>query len=135
MFCINFSIIISNVFFRGYDLSKKNDGLKFSIDIKFENIKFPPFDDILVLTKKCPHGVNGVKEALKFISSAGYEAVILNHSNIEAVFINKKLLKRLDKGKIIEILEEKVFPHIIEGDLVKVDLNIKYSYENLKYSF
>lgn len=32
----------------------------FSVQLSFEEIHLPPFDDIMVLDKKCPHGNHGV---------------------------------------------------------------------------
>jgi len=34
--------------------------IEYSVNLKFESIIIPPFKDILILGKKCPHGRIGV---------------------------------------------------------------------------
>jgi hypothetical protein len=107
----------------------KNENQKYIVSLSFEEISLPPFKDILVLGKKCPHGKAGIFGSLHFISPEHFEYIEVNDTNVEAFLVNKKILKRIPHEKIIIILQDKVFPFISKGDIIKVDLSISVSYE------
>ena len=83
-----------------------------SVNLKFEAIKLPPVRDILVLGRKHPQGKNGVMESFKFIAPDEFEMFDIGDDvpTVEAILVNKKILKRLAIDKVISILKEYVFP-------------------------
>ncbi len=101
---------------------------KFSVQLSFEEIRFPPFEDILILGKKCPQGKMGVSKSFEFLVPNEFESFEIEDSNVEAVFINKRVLKKLDKDKVLAILHEKVFPYVFESEILKVDFKLKIYY-------
>lgn len=98
---------------------------KFSIQLSFEEIRLPPFEDILILAKKCPQGIIGVNKSFEFLVPNEFEAFSVEDEVVEAVFVNKRVLKKLDKDKVISILREKVFPYISESEIIKVDFKLR----------
>jgi hypothetical protein len=54
--------------------------------------------------------------------------------NVQAILVQKKLLKRQAVGNIIEVLETRVFPFITKGESVKVDYDIALSINHIKGS-
>lgn len=103
--------------------------IKYNINLNFEEISFPPFNDILILGRKSLHGKNGIFGCMNFLAPDNFELVEINDNLVEAILINKKILKRIPIEKVIEILRSKVFPFIDRGEIIKVDLSIKNSYE------
>jgi hypothetical protein len=85
----------------------------------------PPFEDILVLAKRCPHGKVGLSKCMNIMSIDDYEVIDIENSHIEAIIVNKKILIKLPPEKIIKILEQNVFPYISSGEMIRVDFNIK----------
>jgi len=108
---------------------------KFSVNLSFEEIRLPPFEEILLLGRKCPQGKIGVAKSFEFLIPNEFEVFELKkeeNKNVEAVFINKKLLKKIDKDKILDILKTKVFPYVSECEMIKVDFKLKIFYDAIE---
>ena len=105
---------------------------KFSVYLSFEEIRLPPFEDILILGKKCPQGKIGVYRSFELLVPNEFEAFEIEDEIVEAIFINKRILKKLDKDKIITILREKVFPYVSESEILKVDFKLRVFYDSVE---
>lgn len=110
------------------------DKVKYSINLNMEPIKLPPVSDILVLARKHPQGKIGVMESFRFIAPDEFEMFDVNseHPVVEAILVNKKILARVPKDVLLTVLAEHVFPYMSQGEAVKVDLNVKLTFENIK---
>jgi hypothetical protein len=104
----------------------------YAIDIRFEEIKLPPFQEILVLGKNSPHGKMGILKSFELLATDGFDLTEVEHELVEAVFINKRILRKIPKESILKILAEKVFPFISEGELLKVDFKVAMSYNSIE---
>ncbi len=102
--------------------------MKYSVSMTLQEIKLPPFDEILVLGKNSPHGKNGISQSFELLLPNGFEIIDVNENNVEAVFVNKRIMTKLPKEKLIKLLRDKVFPFISEGEMLKVDLKISITY-------
>jgi len=114
---------------------KNESNRKFSVQLSFEEIRLPPFEDILILGKKCPQGKIGVYKSFELLVPNEFEVFEIEDDIVEAIFINKRVLKKMDKDKIIEILREKVFPYISESEILKVDFKLRIFYDSLGGKF
>ena len=103
----------------------------YTINLSFEEIKLPPFQDILVLAKKSIQGKIGLSKSFELLVPNGFETIDINDENIETVFVNKNILTKIAKNKIIQILEENVFPYISEGELISVNFKVNISVKNI----
>ena len=112
-----------------------NGDKKFSIHLAFEEIRLPPFDDILIIGKKCPQGKTGLYKAFEFLVPNEYDVFEIEHDVVEAVFINRKLLRKIDKDRIINILDDKVFPYVSISEIIRVDFKMKVSYEPIEIDY
>lgn len=108
---------------------------KYSIQLSFEEIRLPPFEDILILGKKCPQGKIGISKSFEFLVPNEFEIFEIDNPTIESVFINKRVLKKMDNEKIISILSEKVFPFVSECEIIKVDFKLKIFYDSIEGDF
>lgn len=106
--------------------------MKYFVYLAFEDVSLPPFQDILILGRKCPHGKDGVSKCLNFLAPDDFELIELDDPNIEALLVNKRILKRLPIPKIIEVLQQKVFPYITKGEIIRVDFKVKVTYEKIE---
>jgi len=111
---------------------KKLSTQKYSIQLSFEEIRLPPFEDILILGRKCPQGKIGVAKSFDFLVPNEFEVFEIDEDNVEAVFINNRILKKIKKEKIISILKEKVFPFVSECEIIKVNLRLKIFYDSIE---
>jgi len=102
--------------------------MKYSVSMILQEIKLPPFDEILVLGKNSPHGKNGISKSFELLLPNGFEVFDINENNVEAVFVNKRILAKLPLEKLMKLLKERVFPFVSEGELLKVDLKISITY-------
>lgn len=105
---------------------------KYSINLSFEEIRLPPFEDVLILGKKSAQGKIGISKSFDFLVPNEFELFEINDKVVEAVFINKRILKKLGGDKIMPILQEKVFPFISESEILKVDLRLKIFYDSFE---
>jgi len=105
-----------------------NKSIKYTVCLSFNEIKLPPFEDILVLGKHSPHGKNGISKSFEFLIPNGFEVIEITHENVECIFINKRILSKMPVDKIIKILTDNVFPFITEAEIVKVDFKVTISY-------
>ncbi len=101
----------------------------YSVPLSFEGISLPPIQDILILTRKCPQGINAVSKCFELMSPENFEMVPVEHQIVEAILVNKRILQRMPVKTIIDILQERVFPYIVAGESVKVDFPVKIFYE------
>jgi hypothetical protein len=105
---------------------------RYTIQLSFEEVKLPPFDEILIIGKKCPQGKTGLYKSFEFLVPNEYDVFEINHDIVEAVYINKRLLNKISKEKIIDILTEKVFPFTSISEIVKVDFKLKITYDSIE---
>jgi hypothetical protein len=94
----------------------------------------PPVTDILVLGKKVPQGKIGILHSFELILPDVFELIEdigTENENVDAVIINKALLKKLPKEKILDILKEYVFPFVSKGEAVKVNFNVHIFYKDI----
>lgn len=114
------------------NLTNMNDFDKtYTINLSFEEIKLPPFQDILVLAKNSVQGKIGLSKSFELLVPNGFETIDVDNKNIETVFVNKNILAKIDKEKVIRILEKNVFGFISEGELISVDFKINISVKNI----
>lgn len=107
----------------------KKEGMSYFVSLGFERVSLPPFQDILILARKCPQGINGVSKCMQLLAPDGFELLELEDDVAEALLVSKQVLARMKAEKVIEILREKVFPYMTKGEIIKVDFHIKVSYE------
>ena len=106
--------------------------IKYTVSLSFNEIKLPPFDDILVLGKHSPHGKNGISKSFELLIPNGFDVIEANHENVECVFINKRILSKMPADKILKILNDKVFPYITESEIIKVDFKVTISFNAIE---
>jgi len=102
--------------------------MKYLISLTFEEIKLPPFQEILIIGKNSPHGKHGISKSFESLIPNGFEIIDINDDKVDSVFVNKRILVKISKEKLIDLLRAKVFPFISEGELLRVDLKIAISY-------
>ncbi|WP_299523587.1 hypothetical protein [uncultured Lutibacter sp.] len=106
----------------------KNNGVKYIVNLSFEEIKLPPFEEILVLGKHSPHGKQGISKSFDLLIPNGFEIIDSDHENVDCVFVNKRILSKMPKERILKILEANVFPYVSEKEILKVDFKVKISH-------
>ena len=105
----------------------------YKLSLSFENVSLPPFSDILILTQRSPYGKIGVLGSLDLLQPDNFEIIEVDDDDIvEALLVNKRILKRLPAEKVISILRENVFPYITRGEIVKVDFVLKISFDQIE---
>ncbi len=114
---------------------KETDSRKYEISLGFEEIRLPPFDEILIIGRKSPHGRIGLWKSFQFLIPDEFEVFEIDDPIIDAAFISKRLLKKINKDQIFSILKDKVFPYVSEGEIMKVDFKVKIYYEAIKREF
>lgn len=104
--------------------------MKYSINLSFQEIKLPPFDEILIIGKNSPHGKHGISKSFEFLNPNGFEIIEIDDAKVEAIFVNKRILVKFPKVKLIKLMREKVFPFVSDGELLRVDLKITVIYNS-----
>jgi len=81
----------------------------------------------LVLGKNSPHGKQGISKSFELLIPNGFEIIDTNNGYVDCVFINKRILAKMPKERIVKILEANVFPYVSEKEIVKVDFKVSIS--------
>ncbi|MGE4586106.1 MAG: hypothetical protein AB7D05_02060 [Mangrovibacterium sp.] len=111
---------------------QETNSVKYRINLGFEEIRLPPFEDILIIGKRSPHGRIGLSRSFQFLVPNEFETFDVEDPVVEAVFINKRLLKKMNQDRILSILKDKVFPYISEGEIIKVDFKVRLFWESIE---
>ncbi|WP_205417105.1 hypothetical protein [Lutibacter oceani] len=82
----------------------------------------------MVLGKNSPHGKQGISRSFELLIPNGFEIIETDHGNVDCVFVNKRILTKMPKERILKILTNNVFPYVSEKEIIKVDFKVKISY-------
>jgi len=108
----------------GIKCPKKSD---ITVTLSVEPVAIPPFRDILILTKKNPHGLHGIVKCMDLIAPMEFDLVEITHEVVEGVILRRSLMQLVPANIILSILEDTVFGNLRPGDLVKVDVTVRKS--------
>lgn len=108
-----------------------NPSAQYTVSLAFESVSLPPFNDVLILGRKCPHGKAGIAGCLRLLAPDDFEVIDIADERVQAALVNKRLLKRMPQAEIVRILRERVFPMMSAGELIKVDFRVRVSFENI----
>ncbi|MBU0927424.1 MAG: hypothetical protein KKA67_06720 [Spirochaetes bacterium] len=105
----------------------------YNVDLDYEIIRLPMVTDILVVGKKVPQGKNGILLSFQLIAPDVFELLEIDESEtVEAVIINKTILRKLPAERVLQILREHVFPHVSRGETLKVNFNVQIFHDSIK---
>ena len=105
------------------------NGIKYTVNLSFEEIKLPPFEEMLILGKNSPHGKQGVSKSFELLIPNGFAIIDTDHKNVDCVFVNKRILSKMPVEKILKILQTNVFPYVSEQEILKVDFKVMVSFK------
>ena len=80
------------------------------------------------LEKTSPHGKAGISKSFDLLVPNGFEIIESDHGNVDCVFVNKRILAKIPKEKILKILIANVFPYVSEKEILKVDFKVMISF-------
>lgn len=106
-----------------------------SVEISFEEIKLPPFQEILIVGKQSPQGKLGILKSFELLSPNGFTLIEIEDENIEAIFVNKHILKKITEAEVVALLSERVFPFVSSDELVRVDMKLKVHYSGIEIDY
>lgn len=105
----------------------------YGIDINFETLQLPLQHDVLILAKNAAQGKQGLGRSLDLLAPGTFQQVDTaeEHEGIEAVYINRRILAKIPVERIMHILQTHVFGQVSEGELIRLDMRIRISMNNL----
>lgn len=108
-------------------------GKTYGIDISFETLKLPLQHDVLILARNAAQGKRGLGRSLELLAPGTFQSFEsdMGHEGIEAVYINRRMLTKIPVERIMHILQQHVFEHVGEGELLQVDMQVRISMSNL----
>jgi len=107
--------------------------ITYNVDLEFESVRLPMITDMLVIGKKVPQGKNGIMMSFQLIAPDVFELLDIGENDtVEAVIVNKSILRKLPKERILSILKQNVFPHVVKGETLKVDFSVQIFHNNIK---
>lgn len=105
---------------------------RYRINLSFEEIKLPPFQEILVLAKDCQQGKIGLSKSIELLNPNGFELKDPKEQDIEAVFVSKKILNKISWENVLAVLQEKVFPYVARGEIVRVEFKVNIDFPEIE---
>jgi len=105
--------------------------LSYAIDLSFEEIKLPPFQDVLVVARDSRHGKIGLSKSLELLVPNSFKVIETDHDLVESIFVHNHILAKIPQEKIVTVLKKDVFPFISPGEILKVDFKVKMFVNNI----
>jgi hypothetical protein len=105
-----------------------------SLDLSFEEIKLPPFQDVLIVGKHSPQGKIGLRKSFELMAPNDFKLIDCADDNVETVFISYHILKKIPEATLLNVLRERVFPFVSSNELVKVDLRLRIKINGIEIS-
>jgi hypothetical protein len=108
-------------------------GKTYGIDLSFSKLELPLLHDVLILAKNAAQGKHGLRRSLELLAPGTFQPLEsdLGNEAVEAVFVKKGLLAKIPADRVTKVLQQYVFDHIVEGDLIQVDLKVRISVSNV----
>lgn len=103
----------------------------YNISLNFEEIKLPPFQDILILAKNCAQGKIGLTKSFELMVPNGFVTIDVDDEKVETVFVNKNIVSKISEQNVIKILKNNVFPYISEGEMIRVNFKVNISIKDI----
>jgi len=107
----------------------KSSKMSFAVSLQFEKAQLPPFSDILLLGRKSPIGMSGIAKSLEYLVPNNFDIIPVDNETVEAMVVNKAILKRMPVDELVKVLEDAVFPYMSEEEIMKVDFSVRITYE------
>ena len=70
----------------------KENKMKFTLSLEFEDVSLPPFKDILILGRGCPHGKRGIAQCFNLLAPDSFDLIVLKDEAVQAMLGSKSLL-------------------------------------------
>ena len=104
----------------------------FHIDLSFQEINLPPFEDILVVESMSKQGRIGLSKTFDYLVPMSFEMIEIDDEDVSVLFVNRKILKKMPQEKVLEILRSNVFPFVSKDEIMKVDFKVTVKYEAIE---
>lgn len=108
--------------------------LTYTVNLEFQEVKLPPFRDVLVVAKNARQGKIGLAKSFELLIPNGFEVLEPEDDCVEVVFVHRNVLAKLNKERVLSILSKNVFPFISIGEIIKVDFNIHIAVKNIVFN-
>lgn len=105
--------------------------ISYSINLSFEEIKLPPFQDVLIVARNSRQGKIGLSKSFELLVPNGFQVIETDHEHVETVFVHKHILAKIPAEKVMAVLTENVFPFVSAGEIIKVDFKVIMSVKNI----
>ena len=110
----------------------KKTSFSYKIELGFEEIKLPIFEDILIIGRGSPYGKIEISQFFNIFIPDQFIIFEVDHPKVEIVIVNKKILKKVSFENIMTLLRAKVFPLVASAEILKVELKIKIHYDSFE---
>ena len=107
---------------------------EYNIKLGFEEIKLPLFEDILIIGKKSPYGLYVLSKLFELLVPNQFDFIKVDDKHVEAILINRKILKKINAERAIALLKKNIFPYISPSEIVKVDFKIKVQFNSFDFN-
>ncbi len=108
------------------------DQTNFQINLSFQEINLPPFEDILVVGSMSKQGRIGLSKAFDYLVPMNFDMIEIDEEDVSVIFINRKILKKMPQEKVMEILRDKVFPFVSQDEILKVEFKVIVNYDTIE---
>ena len=106
----------------------------YQVNLSFQEINLPPFEDILVVGQHSNQGRRGLSKSFDYLIPMSFQMIEIDSEQVSVIFVNQRILKKMPQEKIIAILESKVFPFVSKGEILKVDFKVTVSFDEIELS-
>jgi hypothetical protein len=110
----------------------QSEKVNYQINLSFQEITLPPFEDILIVGSQSKQGRMGLSKTFDYLVPMSFEMIEVDEDDVSVIFVSTKILKKVPKDKVMAILQEKVFPFVSKDELLKVTFKVTVNYEAIE---
>lgn len=98
-----------------------------TVGLRMSHFELPPVEGALIIGRKAPIGSLAMEKALTEMMPGTFVRVPVEHPIIEAVIVRQSHLKRIDHGRLIELLIRNSEDVIEETEALRVSIELELS--------
>lgn len=110
-------------------LKNKTSPSKAAVDklirVRMRALEIPPIKDGLVIGRDAAIGGEAMVRTLRLMTNEKFERLIMKDPVVQEVIIRAAVLRKLGRERLLEFVEQRIKPVMIETELLMLDIEVE----------
>lgn len=95
------------------------------IRVRMRALEIPPIKDGLVIGRDAAIGGEAMVRTLRLMTNEKFERLIMKDPVVQEVIIRAAVLRKLGRERLLEFVEQRIKPVMIETELLMLDIEVE----------